>query len=275
MNDCFENLPNATIFSTLDLVVGYCQIPASTTASEKLAFSTDQGQFTWTVMPFGAKTAPAVFQRLMGLVLRGLQWTNVWIAMDNYVDHIVCYFDNILIGTRTWKEHWVQFEAVLTRLQTAGLKVKASKVQLGKPEVENHIVGNGLIKPNENRRSIRDVQAPTSKREAERVYGLFGYYRKFIDNFAHRAEPIRATTREARPGKQFNWTSDAQTALDTLKKALLSLVPPLIVETDASDNQLGAVLMQVQKDGTKRPIAFRSHTIGKTMELPNQRKGDA
>ena len=265
MNDCLENLRDATIFSTLDLVSGYWQIPASTTSSEKLAFSTDQGQFTWTVMPFGAKTAPAVFQRLMDMVLRGLQW-----------DRIVCYFDDILIGTRTWKEHWVQFEAVLTRLQTAGLKVKASKVQLGKPEVDflGHIVGNDLIKPNKkNRQSIWDVRAPTSKREAERVYGLFGYYRKFIDNFAHQAEPIRATIREARPGKQFNWTSDAQTALDTLKKALLSPhcilslpdtgpdAPPLIVETDASDNQLGAVLMQAQKDGSERPIAFRSRTL--------------
>ena len=50
-------------------------------------------------MPFGAKTAPAVFQRLIDMVLHGLQW-----------DRVVCYFDNILIGTQTWKEHWVQLE---------------------------------------------------------------------------------------------------------------------------------------------------------------------
>ena len=75
-------------------------------------------------MPFGAKTAPAVFQRLMDMVLRGLQW-----------DRVVCYFDDILIGTSTWKEHWEQFESVLARLQRVGLRVKAAKVQLGKPEV--------------------------------------------------------------------------------------------------------------------------------------------
>ena len=61
MNDCLENLRDATIFSILDLTAGYWQIPTSPSAAEKLAFSTDQGQFTWTVMPFGAKTAPAVF----------------------------------------------------------------------------------------------------------------------------------------------------------------------------------------------------------------------
>ena len=61
MNDCLENLRDATIFSILDLTAGYWQIPTSPSAAEKLAFSTDQGQFTWTVMSCGAKTAPAVF----------------------------------------------------------------------------------------------------------------------------------------------------------------------------------------------------------------------
>ena len=216
-------------------------------------------------MPFGAKTAPAVFQRLMDMVLRGLQW-----------DRVVCYFDDILIGTSTWKEHWEQFESVLARLQRAGLRVKAAKLQLGKPEVEflGHIVGNGLIKPNaKNRHAIQDICPPSSKKEAERLYGLFSYYRKFIDNFAPNAEPIRECIREARPGKHFDWTDKAQTALDLLKTALLSpectlFLPdtrpnalPLVVETNASDNQLGAVLMQTQRDGSERPIAFRSWTL--------------
>ena len=200
------------------------------------------------------------------MVLRGLQW-----------DRVVCYFDDIFIGTSTWKEHWEQFESVLIRSQRVGLRVKAAKVQLGKPEVDflGHIVGNGLLKLNtKNRRAIQEICPPSSKKEAERLYGLFSYYRKLIDNFAHKAEPIRECIRQsARPGKLFDWTDKAQTALDLFKTALLSpectlSLPdtrpnalPLVVETDASDNQLEAVLMQTQRDGSERPIAFRSRTL--------------
>ena len=152
MNECLENLHDATIFSTLDLIAGYWQIQTSASAAEKLAFSTDQGQFTWTVMPFGAKTAPAVFQQLMDMVLCGLQWDRV------------CYFDDILIGTRPWEDHWVQIESVLTRLESAGLRVKASKVQLGKPEVDflDHIVGNGLLKQNAKKWARHSRYLPTN-----------------------------------------------------------------------------------------------------------------
>ena len=230
INDCLEKVRDVTIFPTLDLIAGYWQIPTSPSAAGKLAFSTDQCQFIWTVMPFGAKTAPAVFQGLMNMVLRGLQW-----------DRVVCYFDNILIGTSTWKKYWEKFELVLACLERAGLRVKAAKVQLGKPDVDFlvHIVGNGLLKPNaKNRRAIQEICLPSSK-EAERLYGLFSYYLKFIDNFAHVLSPECTLSLP-----------------DTRPNAL-----PSVVETDASDNQLGAVLMQTQRDGFERPIAFCSRTL--------------
>lgn len=70
VNQLFAKLSNNKYFSKLDLCKGYWQIPMVESDKEKTAFMTPQGQFQWTVMPFGLKNAGAVFSRMMRKLLR-------------------------------------------------------------------------------------------------------------------------------------------------------------------------------------------------------------
>ena len=87
--------------------------------------------------------------------------------------------------------------------------------------------------------------------------GLTRYYERFIKNYKHKAAPLTTLLRK----DAFSWSSDAQQAFDSLKNsmsstpvlALLDFTAPFVIETDASDIGIGAILMQ-----KGRPIAYLS-----------------
>ena len=97
-------------FSTLDLATGYWQVGMSQDSKEKTALVTHEGLYEFTVMPFGLCNAPATFQRLMEVIVRGLARCKC-----------VVYLDNILVICRSFKEHMDNLREVLNRLRTAGL----------------------------------------------------------------------------------------------------------------------------------------------------------
>jgi len=86
---------------------------------EKTAFTTHEGLFEFKVMPFGLCNAPAMFQRLMDLILAGVQWSQCLV-----------YLDDIIVIGRTFTEHLQNLGIVLQKLREAGLRLKPSTVQL-------------------------------------------------------------------------------------------------------------------------------------------------
>ena len=95
-----------------------------------------------------------------------------------------------------------------------------------------------------------------------------GFYRRFVEGFSRIAQPLTDLTQIA-DGKGFSWGDREQSAFDELKRALTS-APVLAhpdpqrqwtVQTDASGYAIGAVLSQVQEDGTTRPVAFWSQKL--------------
>ena len=103
-------------FTTLDLLSGYWQVAVDPKDHEKTAFTTYDGLFEFKKMSFGLCNAPATFQRLMDLVLAGLQWNNCLI-----------YLDDVLIIGKTFEEHLSNLNLVFNRLRDVGLKFKLSK----------------------------------------------------------------------------------------------------------------------------------------------------
>ena len=73
IDDTLETLSHSQLFSTLDLASGYWRVKLAQEAQEKTAFCTTEGLYEFKVMPFGLCNAPATFQRLMDVVLSGLQ----------------------------------------------------------------------------------------------------------------------------------------------------------------------------------------------------------
>jgi len=125
IDDTLDSLQGSCWFSTLDLASGYWQVEMDPTLKEKTAFATPFGLHQFRVMPFGLCNAPSTFQRLMELVLAGLQW-NICLV----------YLDDIIVHSRTVKEHLVRLEEVYTRLRKAGLKIKPAKCHLMQKSVK-------------------------------------------------------------------------------------------------------------------------------------------
>ena len=111
---CYGRLK--VVLSTLDLLSGYWQVEVKEDDRSKTAFCKTERLFQIRVMPFGLCNAPATFQRLMDLVLSGLQWS-----------HCLVYLDDIIILGTTFKDHLCNILSILRRLREAGLKLKPSK----------------------------------------------------------------------------------------------------------------------------------------------------
>ena len=255
-----DTLHGSQWFSTMDLVSGYWQVEVDQADREKTAFCTTEGLFQFRVMPFGLCNAPATFQRLMDLVLAGLQWRECLV-----------YLDDVIILGRDFEEHLNNIRSVLQRLRDAGLRLKPSKCSFFQQQVKylGHIISqDGISTDPDKTNRVREWPPPSSKREVQQFLGLASYYRRFVKNFAHIAQPLhRLTQRTA----SFTWTHPCQEAFNELRKRLCSapiLAYPdfsrqFILDTDASDVGIGAVLSQVDDEGQERVVAYGSRTLSK------------
>ena len=260
VDDTLDTLAGSRWFSTLDLISGYWQVEVDQEDREKTAFSTPEGLFEFTVMPFGLCNAPATFQRLMDLVLAGLQWSSCLV-----------YLDDVIVTGRTFEEHLKHLRAVFDRLRDAKLKLKPSKCAFCKSEVAflGHIVSaDGVVTDPAKVEKAQNWPLPTCRREVQQFLGLANYYRRFIRDFATIAKPLHKLTEKT---AKFQWTQQCQEAFEELRRKLTSAPVlafpdysrPFTLDTDASGTGLGAVLSQVDEDGKERVIAYASRTMSK------------
>ena len=258
IDELLLRLGPARFISTLDLTKGYWQIPLSASARPKTAFSTPEGLFQYTVLPFGLHGAPATFQRLMDRVLRPHQ------------DYASAYLDDIVIHSATFGQHLTHLEKVFAALRSAGLTANAKKCRLGLAETNylGYTVGHGCVKPQAQKvEKIRDWPQPRTKKQVKSFLGLLSYYQKFIKNYSTIAAPLYDLTRQRNPNT-VRWTPETQAAFDTLK-AILCEEPvlispdfnkPFVLHTDASATGLGAVLAQIV-DGDEHPVTYISRKL--------------
>ena len=239
-----DHLTNATVFSTLDLHSGYWQLPVAETDQPKTAFCPGPGMglYQFCRMPFGLSGAPASFQRLMDSVLRGLPFAST------YLDDILVYSPNI----ESHKDHLHQ---VFLCLHKAGLTLRGRKCCIGVPKVcyLGHIFSASGIQPDPSK--VHAVQAwptPVDVTTLRQFLGLASYYRRYVQNFADIAAPLHALTQKGVP---FHWTTAHDDAFSHLKSVLTqapiltypdfsTTAPTFLLQTDASDVGLGAVLEQ-------------------------------
>ena len=214
------------------------------------------GKYRFTKMPFGLRNAPATFQRLMDHVLAGMQ------------EHAAAYMDDIVIHSDTWEHHVQHLRALMTTLKQHGLTVKNKKCQISMTTCKylGHVVGNGTTSPQQCKiESIETFKTPRIKKGVRAFLGLAGYYRRFLLNFSTIAAPLSDLTMNIAPNR-VEWTDKCERAFQTLKQALAAqpiLATPdyskeFIVQTDASEQGIGAVLSQQDDDRGDRPLAFFS-----------------
>lgn len=260
IDDTLDTLVGSRWFSTLDLTSGYWQVEMDEKDRHKTAFCTPEGLFEFNVMPFGLCNAPATFQRLMDLVLAGLQWS-----------HCLVYLDDVIVLGGNFENHLHNLRAVFDRIQEAGLKLKPSKCAFLKERVEylGHIVSKeGVCVDQSKVEKVSTWPTPTSTKEVQQFLGLANYYRRFIRDFAKIASPLHKLTERS---SQFHWSSACQEAFEELRTKLTSapvlafpdFSRPFTLDTDASDNGIGAVLSQCDESGQEQVIAFASRLLTK------------
>ena len=247
-------------FSTLDLVSGYWQVELEEADREKTAFCTTEGLYQFKVMPFGLCNAPASFQRLMDLVLSGLQWSQCLV-----------YLDDIIVLGRSFNEHIKNLNSVFQRLRESGLRLKPTKCCFFQTEVRylGHIISReGVATDPDKTDKVTEWPVPMCKREVQRFLGFANYYRRFIRDFAQLARPLYRLTEETAP---FKWSDDCQESFNTLRECLSSAPVlaypdfnrPFILDTDASDIGIGGVLSQLDDEGRECVIAYGSRLLSK------------
>ena len=257
MDDLFDTVQGCKYFSKLDLHAGYNQVRIRKEDIPKTAINTPLGHFQFTVMGFGLCNAPATFQSLMNEVLR-----------PYLRKFVVVFLDDILIFSRTWKEHLEHVRTVLSSLRQHQLFCKPSKSLFGATETLylGHIITGHSIAPDPKKlEAVKDWPVPKSVRDVRCFLGFTNFFRRFIPRYADLARHLdEITGKHAR----FSWNEDRQSSFESLKSALLD--PPVLnladtshpfeLHTDASDWAIGAVLLQGE-ELEQHPVAYASRKL--------------
>jgi Reverse transcriptase (RNA-dependent DNA polymerase)/RNase H-like domain found in reverse transcriptase/Retroviral aspartyl protease/Integrase core domain/Integrase zinc binding domain len=263
IQECLDLIANATYLSKIDLTQGYYQVRVDAKDREKTAFNTREGKFEYLAMPFGLSNAPATFQTLMNRILRQFIGKSV-----------IVYLDDIVIYSKSEKEHLQHLTAVFKALRKAELYAKPSKCTFIVPELEfcGHMVGSGKLRPLTSKiEVIRAWPRPTTVHEVRQFLGLASYYRRFIRRFAQICVPLFELLQESdaeirkKKFRKVTWNAQCEQAFRVLKDSLTEepvLLQPdttrsFVIETDASEWAIGCVLLQRDpKTGRLHPVAY-------------------
>uniref|UniRef100_A0A5S6QNL9 RNA-directed DNA polymerase n=1 Tax=Trichuris muris TaxID=70415 RepID=A0A5S6QNL9_TRIMR len=256
LDEAFSALAGATCFTKLDLRNAYMQVPVDQASADILTVNTQRGLHRVNRLPFGLKSAPGIFQRLM-------------ISLLKDVDGIVVLLDDILIAGSTVAQHWKRVFTVLQRLKDAGLRLKSEKCIFATKEVfflGHKISAKGIFPVEDKVRAIKNAPAPGTKNELQAFLGLVNFYSRFLPNRAETLHPLYNLLKERVPWK---WEKEQSAAFRQIKDSLSSSLclahfdpaRPLTVTCDASSVGVGAVLAHVNADGTDQPIYFASRRL--------------
>ena len=258
IDEIFDRVGDAKIFTKLDLRSGYHQMLLHPDDTHKTAFRTPLGAFEFLVLPFGLCNAPGGFVRMMDKVFPPWQ----------HKTFLAVYIDDLLIFSKTMKDHVKHLRIVLSQLRESELYIKGSKCDFGASEVEYlgfKISRHGISSDPAKVEAIQRITPPTSVPELRSFLGAVNYFHRFIHHFAESSGVLNELLKKEIP---YVWTSHHQSAFEALKKALsdspvlrsFNQKEPIVVQTDASDFAIGAVLLQGPDDDL-RPVAFLSRTL--------------
>ncbi|KAL5764069.1 hypothetical protein ACOSQ2_016663 [Xanthoceras sorbifolium] len=258
IDDLFDQLRGACVFSKIDLRSGYHQLRIKESDIPKTAFRTRYGHYEFVVMPFGLTNAPAAFMDLMNRIFRPY--------LDQFV---VVFIDDILVYSQTAEEHDRHLRVVLQILREKHLYGKMSKCEFWLPKIAflGHIVSAEGIKADPKKiEAIVEWKPPRNVTEVRSFLGLTGYYRRFVKGFSSIANPL---TKLLHKNVRFEWTDRCQAAFDRLKAMLVEapvLIQPMsgkdfVIFSDASHHGLGCVLMQKGKVVAYTSRQLKNHEL--------------
>jgi hypothetical protein len=220
IEDLFDQMKEASVFSKIDLRSGYHQLKVWESDIPKITFHTQYGFYECTVMSFGLTNAPAYFMYLMNKVF-----------MEYFDKFVVVFIDDILIFSKMEEEHEKHLRLVLEKLRANMLYAKFSKCEFWLTEVAflGHVISTRGVSVDP--RKVKDVLNWMPSMNASEIRSFLGFLKK---------------------NKAFEWIAECQASFEELKNHLTSapvLVLPDLTKKfdiygDTSRRGLGCVLMQ-------------------------------
>lgn len=258
---------NCKYFSKLDINSAFWSIPLRIEDRRKTGFVTQEGQFQWTCLPFGLKTAPAIFQRILSNIIR----------KHKLSDFTVNYIDDILVFSKSFEEHVEHLSQLLEAIIKEGFRLKLSKCTFALDSVQylGHIIKHNSISPiKDNLISIKNFPVPKNQKNIRQFLGKINFYNEYVPKISLILEPLHNLLRK---GQKFIWSEECQKAFEYMKNflctqptlAIFDASLPIHIYTDASLQGIGAVLKQPQlNDDSKieKPVAYFSKKLNETQK---------
>ena len=260
MKDVINNIAKYKIYSTLDLRSAFNQIPLIEADKKYTAFEADGQLYHFNRLPFGVTNGVAMFQRTMDSFIQKYDLKGTF-----------AYLDNLTVCGLNQEEHDRNLQRFMEAAKEINLTFNEGKCEYSTNSLRilGSLVKDGNIYPDPDRlKPLRDLCVPQTSKALKRAMGFFSYYSKFIQNFSKKIRPLSKNT-------TFPMSKEAEEAFSKMKKEIENSVvahvddsKPFVLETDASDEALGATLLQ-----SGRPVDFFSRTLrGAETKLPSIEK---
>ena len=253
-------------FGVMDLTSGYHQAPIHESCIPYTAFLTPFGLYEWVRLPMGLAGAPSYFQRVMCTeVLAGLH-------------AIICflYLDDLIVTGRTEDEYINNMRRIFHRLREKNLTLNPAKCVLGAAEVEyvGHIINSsGIHFERSKLDSILEWEKPTTQKQLKRFLGVVNWFHGSVANHSTIVAPLNKLLKNYNKTAKIQWSEEATLAFEHIKSAVhecptlfyMNDTSPIVMETDASQYGIGAILYQQISAERKHPVAIMSKAFDERM----------
>jgi len=252
ISDLLQKLDGFKWATAIDLSMGYYHIPLDEESQKLCTTVMPWGKYRYKRLPMGIKNSPDIFQKVITDLMGDFDWCRA-------------YMDDILItSSDSYEDHLLKVDKALSRLNDAGFRVnlKKSFFAVDKIEYLGYWLTRDGIQPQPKKvEAIRRLDTPKTKRQLRRFLGMINYYRDMWRRRSHILAPLTGLISKK---VTFKWETQHQKAFEEIKdiisrETLLSFPDfnkEFHIHTDASDYQLGAVIMQENK-----PLAFYSRKV--------------